>query len=257
MTQWQALPWPDWIQRPVRVFDSIDSTNSLAMRLAVRERVPEGTLVIAENQTAGRGRMQRKWYSLPGGSLYVSLVLRPDLPASCAHVPTLLAASSVAAAVAHLYRLPARVKWPNDVMVEGRKLGGILTESVLKNGRIDSLVVGLGVNCNLNLEALPEDLRVSAVSLSSLLGREIERGQLLLRVLDIFHRDYRLCLDGDVEKSIRGWRALNASIGSTMSVTTPEGVIEGIAERLLDDGTLVLREQSTQRLLEIRAGEIK
>lgn len=253
---WHQVAWPEWILRPPVVLETVDSTNNYALRLARQEHAPEGTLVIAEAQTAGRGRRDRRWFSPRGRSIYASVILRPRFGAPLAQLPTLLAAAAAAAAVQHLYGLPARVKWPNDIQINGRKLGGILTESALSGQRIDYLVVGLGLNCNLLAGEWPEELRRAGTSLALELGRPVARAELLAQVLRILGRDYQCCQQGEGEAAMRGWRNLNVTLGRRVQVTLPTGSLTGTAEDLLSDGSLQLREEGTGRSLRVRLGEI-
>ena len=253
---WLQAAWPQWVRQPPVVLDTIDSTNNYAIRLAREQQAPEGTLVIAEAQTAGRGRRDRRWHSPERRSIYASVVLRPTFLAPFAQLPTLLASAAAAAAVQHLYGLPARVKWPNDIQINERKLGGILTESALSGQRIDYLVIGLGLNCNLLAGDWPEGLRSTSTSLALELGRPVARAELLAQVLRILGRDYQCCQRGEREAAIRGWRNLNVTLGCRVNVTVPGGTLTGTAEELLSDGSLQLRDEQTGRCLRVRLGEI-
>ncbi len=253
---WQEAPWPAWVKCPPTVLDTVDSTNTYALRLAREHQAPEGTLVIAEEQTAGRGRRERRWHSPRGLSIYASVVLRPSFAAPFAQLPTLLASAATAASLQHLYQLPARVKWPNDVQLEGKKLGGILTESVLSGQRIEFLVVGMGVNCNVSAEDWPEELRGKATAVAQELGHFIDRTQLLAQILKILGRDYALCQKGEYEVAMRGWRSLNVSLGRQVNLELADGTLQGTADELLPDGTMQLRESETGRMVNVRIGEV-
>lgn len=254
--EWRQAPWPQWVRQPPIVLDTVNSTNRLALTLAVEQQAPEGTLVIAETQTAGRGRRDRRWHSPKGRAICASLILRPKFAAPLAQLPTLLASAAAAAAVQHLYRLPARVKWPNDIQLNGRKLGGILTESALRGPRIEHLVVGIGLNCNVLADDWPEQLRPKATSLALELGHPVERPQLLVQILSILGRDYARCQAGEYEAAMRGWQTLNETLGQRVTLELPTGTLQGRAEELLPDGSLRLRREETGGTLDIRIGEI-
>lgn len=173
-----------WLARIVHHFECLDSTNSRALDLA-RAGAPHGTLVIAEAQTAGRGRLGRSFFSPPHRSLYASVVLRPAL--SLAEAPTLVLASAVAVAEAVAAEagpgLPVRIKWPNDVLLAGRKTSGILMELGAEGARVDHVVMGIGVNLNLRRSELPEEFRDRATSLAAELGRPVDRVAFTRRLL--------------------------------------------------------------------------
>ena len=253
---WRQTNWPDWIQRPPLILESVDSTNTYVKHLASEQQAPEGTLVIAETQTAGRGRQGRSWFSPSGRSIYASWLLRPDFSPRYAQIPTLLASAAAAAAIQHLYSLPARVKWPNDVLIEDRKIGGILTESAVAGERIAFLLVGLGLNCNVESELWPAELRKTATSIQECLGRTVDRTELLSLILRIFGEDYHRLKQGRHEEALRGWRALNVTLGQQTCLRMPHREIRGFAEALLPDGGLRLREALTGASVDVRAGEI-
>src|SRR5207302_1007514 len=170
------------VGRYIRWHESVPSTNDIAARLA-EIPVPEGTVIGAEEQTAGRGRWGRSWAS-PRGGVWLSVILRPGLPPDRTPVVGLAAAVAAAEAIRETTRLPARVKWPNDVLVEGRKVVGILAEAI---PGAEWVVVGVGINANVPQEALPRTPGYPAASLQALLGRPVGRGALirvLLRRLD-------------------------------------------------------------------------
>ncbi len=255
-TDWSDIHWPEWIAGPVTWLNSVDSTNSCLANMARAKDLPEGALVIAETQTQGRGKRERTWFSPPGGSIYVSILLRPGFLPAYAHLPTLMMAAAAAGTIQHRFRIQARVKWPNDIQIEGRKIGGILTEAVLRGTRIDYLILGLGLNCDVPADAWPGDLRSKAASLADWVEGPVDRGELLAQILDIFGRDYRLALEGDYDSAVRGWKSLNDTLGRSVRIQTPSGTAEGIAEGLLTDGALVLRHPSTGVYREIRLGEV-
>ncbi len=255
-TDWSKTHWPEWIAGPVTWLNSVDSTNSYLANRVRSEDLPEGAMVIAETQTHGRGKRERPWFSPPGASIYVSILLRPGFPPAYAQLPTLIMAAAAAGAIQHRFRIQARVKWPNDIQVEGLKIGGILTEAVLRGTRIDHLILGFGLNCNVPADAWPGDLRSKAASLNDWIGGSVNREALLVQILDIFGRDYRLALEGDFDSAVRGWRSLNDTLGCPVRILTPSGPVEGVAEGLLTDGALVLRNPSTHEHREIRLGEV-
>ena len=164
-------------------FETLDSTNDLAKELAA-QGAPEGTVVVAETQTGGRGRLGREWNSPPGVGLYVSLVLRPMLPPMELPQITLTTAVAVVRAVRRVTGVAPGIKWPNDLLLNGKKLGGILTEMETESDRIRHVVVGLGLN--VNNPAFPPELAATATSLALATGRAFSRVQLLQAWLEEF-----------------------------------------------------------------------
>jgi BirA family biotin operon repressor/biotin-[acetyl-CoA-carboxylase] ligase len=219
--------------------DSVGSTNDVAKRLA-QEGAPEGTLVVAEEQTTGRGRHGRRWFAPRGSSLLLSLVFRP--PLTPVMLPQLLMASSVAVAEAieHSTALPVRLKWPNDILVRGKKAGGILIEAGFSGQSLDYAVVGIGLNVNLDPTGIPEIVN-SATSLSVELGRRVPRLELLRALLRSLEREYLVLKGG--ESPYARWAARVAHVGQEIKVNTPWGLERGRLDRIDEDGTLFLRRE--------------
>jgi BirA family biotin operon repressor/biotin-[acetyl-CoA-carboxylase] ligase len=232
--------------------DELDSTNALAAALA-REGAPEGTAVVAEMQTAGRGRLGRSWCSPPGRNLYLSLVLRPPLPPTAVPQITLMAAVSVVRAVEELSSEPPGIKWPNDVQLGGRKVSGILTELEAEAERVRFVVLGIGVNLNMTKEDLPRDLRETATSLRMASGRPVDRGRFTGRLLSHLARDYETFLRSgfgplrpEYERShVLAGRRVQVSGASSVS-----GTVRGVAA----DGALLV--DTGKRVERVVAGEV-
>jgi BirA family biotin operon repressor/biotin-[acetyl-CoA-carboxylase] ligase len=222
---------------------SVGSTNEVLKELAA-QGAPEGTLVIADEQTAGKGRLGRKWLAPPGTSLLLSLLFRPDLAPNQAPRLTMICSLAIADAIEGLTGLPVGLKWPNDIFIRGKKAGGILTEAGTTGGRLDYVVVGMGLNVNLAISALPE-LRGMATSLSQELGQEVSRLELLWRILEGIETRYKSLRRG--ESPHGEWAARLINLGRQVQVTTPHGVLAGWAEGVDADGALVLRTPDGQR----------
>jgi BirA family biotin operon repressor/biotin-[acetyl-CoA-carboxylase] ligase len=233
----------DLIGRSIAYYSSLGSTNDLLKELAA-QGAPEGTLVIADEQTAGKGRLGRKWLATPGTSLLMSLLFRPDLAPDQTPRLTMICSLAVADAIEGLTGLSVGLKWPNDILIRGRKAGGILTESGTTGGRLDYVVVGMGLNINLAVSALPE-LRGMATSLSEELGREVSRPELLWRILEGIETRYKSLKRG--ESPHKEWAARLINLGHPVQVTAPDGVLAGWAEGVDADGALLLRTPDGQR----------
>jgi BirA family biotin operon repressor/biotin-[acetyl-CoA-carboxylase] ligase len=226
------------IGRHIHLFPEVVSTNKLAMQMAA-EGAPEGTVVIAETQTGGKGRLGRKWIS-PKGNLYLSLVLRPDIPVQKAPLVTLMGAVAAATAIRTACAAPAAIKWPNDIMLSGRKVSGLLTEMSAEPDRVKHLVLGIGVDVNMPLEELPSDIRSQSTTLAAQAGRIIDRTALLRQILREIDRWYRQLLEND-RAVLEEWKSLNCTIGSRVGVSGMNETIKGLAEAIDMDGRLVVR----------------
>lgn len=179
--------------------EEVDSTNNYARKL-IENGEEEGALVLARKQTQGRGREGRNWIS-PEGGLYMSLVLKPPLPVKELSLMTLLTAVAVLEAIEDLTLLKCQVKWPNDLLLEGKKVCGILTESKVMGEAVEYVVVGIGINVNSSIEGLNADLPYPATSLKEILGFEIENSILLKEIMQNFNKYYKL-IPGE------GWSAI-------------------------------------------------
>jgi BirA family biotin operon repressor/biotin-[acetyl-CoA-carboxylase] ligase len=226
-----------FVGQHVVCLDSVTSTNDVAKRLAL-EGAPEGTLVLAEVQTAGRGRQARTWIAPAGSSLLMSLVFRPSFPP--AGLPHLLMASglAVAQAIEDSTGLPVHLKWPNDILLGGKKTGGILIEAGLTAEAIDYVVVGIGLNVNLDLAQVPE-IVAFATSISEELGRSVPRLRVLHSLLRSMEREYILLQGG--ESPHGRWVARLDQLDQQVEISTPWGKESGLLERVGEDGTLFLR----------------
>lgn len=225
------------IGRNLELHETIDSTNTRAVALA-RAGAPEGTLVLAEEQTAGRGRMGRRWQAPKGSSLLMSFILCPPLLSRQVQRVTMIISLATVQAIAQVSGLRARIKWPNDVVLDDKKVGGILTELGVHGERLDYVVVGLGLNVNLDVSSLP-DLMAPATSLSTEAGRPVSRLELLLALLEGTEARYeRLCQGWSPHEE---WRAHLVTLGQMVRVGTPEEIVEGLAEDVDADGALQVR----------------
>jgi len=183
----------DFIGQEIRYFTEVTSTNDVAKELAIKG-AKEGTIVIAETQSRGRGRQGRKWVS-PAGGIWFSLILRPKTYPEDALKLTLMTAAVVAKVVSDMFRLKAEVKWPNDIVINGKKVCGILTETRTKGDIVDFVVIGVGINANINLDSFPKHLRKSLTSLRKELKEDINRKRFLCALLEELEQCYeRPCM---------------------------------------------------------------
>lgn len=225
------------------LLDVTTSTQELGHRHA-SEGAPEGTLIIAEEQTNGRGRMGRNWFSPPGKGVWMSLILRPDQSLSSASQLTLLTAVAVCRALRAVCGVDVGIKWPNDLLVKGRKVSGILLESVAEDERIRYCIAGIGIDVNLDLEDYPEDLRDIVTSLKCESGQTIDRVKLIGAVMKEFEKLYHLYREQGFTPIAELWEALSISLNRPVSVQQGDRSIKGTAIGLAMSGALVIEDES-------------
>jgi len=233
--------------RNLVILPSTGSTNDVAKDLAARG-APEGTVVVADEQTAGRGRMGRRWLAPPGTCLLCSILFRPTLPPTRTNRLTMLCSLAAADAVEQVAGLRVALKWPNDLIVRTqspkskaqnwRKLAGVLTETGMVGERLEFVVVGIGVNVNVPPEALP-NLAPDATSILAEVGRPVDRVTLLAALLAKVEQQYEPLRAG--ESPHQEWAARLATLGRLVEATTSGGVLTGVAESVDEDGALLLR----------------
>lgn len=240
--------------RQLKVLEVTTSTQEEVRKLA-EEGSPEGTLVIAEEQTVGRGRLGRKWFSPPGKGIWMSLLLRPDLPLSCASQLTLLTAVAVCRAIRTVTGVEPGIKWPNDLLVQGRKICGILLESVAEDERIRYCIAGIGIDANMTAEDYPEELRDIVSSLRMESGKEVDREVLVSGVMAELEKLYSLYLDKGFDPIAHLWEALSVTINRNVTLHTPKGTVTGYATGIDTSGALVL-DQDGEKVL-IFSGDVQ
>lgn len=242
--------------KPLHFFPSIDSTNTYAARLA-REGAAEGCAVIADEQTGGKGRLGRSWVSPPGVNLYMSLILRPAVSTATVPQVGLLAAVAVADAIEDVCPLIPAIKWPNDILIDGKKVCGILAEMQTEAGLLKAVVLGIGVNVNAPLSAFPEELRDKASSLFLLGGRAIDRSAFTAAVLTHLEKLYILWLEEGFPALRPLWeRRATGLLGKVITVAAAEGTITGTVQGLDSDGALLLGDEGSETLRRVLAGDV-
>lgn len=245
------------IGREMRYAPSVGSTNEVAKEWA-REGAPDGGVFIAEEQGAGKGRLGRAWFSPAGKGLWFSVVMRPRInPADVPQI-TMVAAVAVARAVYKETGLTAGIKWPNDLLVGGgrrRKLCGILTEMNADMDRVNYAVLGVGLNVNVTREDVPRELRDIVASVAMETGKKINRVKLLQAVLRELDHWYQEWLARGFKPVLEQWKDWNVTLGRRVKVTTLKEVVEGRAEDVDENGSLVVRLDSGG-LKRFMAGEV-
>jgi len=237
--------------KKVYAFDSIDSTNTCARTMA-NAWAPEGTLVIAEFQTAGRGRLGRPWNANAEENLTFSLVLRPGKSSESLNLLPLLAGIAVARAIQEVTGQEPECKWPNDILIGGKKVCGILLEGALRDDGLDFVVAGIGIN--VNQTDFPPELSEGATSLRRLCGHEFNREELLRAVLQHFERLYRAEREENFSSIPRLWLAHTRMIGKPLEIHSNETTLAGTAVRIAADGGLVIATESGEQT--VYAGDV-
>ena len=222
--------------------ETVDSTNRVAMEFA-RCGAPEGTVVLADRQTAGRGRLQRSWQSPPGCNLYLSVILRPAIPPHDAAQITLLAGVAVAEAISTVCPGRVGIKWPNDLLIGGRKVCGILTETRMAAGGIDSVIVGVGLNVNMKRADFDPSHRETATSLREETGRDHSREDLLFLLCERFDQWYEIFLQDGFAPVREGWLARMEMAGKRLRVLFLDEVREGVFAGIDEDGALLIADE--------------
>jgi BirA family biotin operon repressor/biotin-[acetyl-CoA-carboxylase] ligase len=248
-SEFVSRPRTGVIGRRLLYYPSLSSTMDVAKKLA-REGATEGTVVLAGEQTGGRGRMGRKWMSPPESSISFSVILHPALPRL--EQLNMVISSAVCRGIEDVAGLKPRVKWPNDILIGGKKVSGILIENEFEGDRLIAAIAGIGINVNLDPNDFPE-IATIATSLSVEAGRQISYADTLTSVLDALEAIY-----GDLRANrdvYHKWLPLVETIGKTVQVKFGESIVEGIAESVDPEGRLVLRTSSGDHMKMI-AGEV-
>ncbi len=247
-----------WAGRNLHFFASTGSTNPDAKHFA-EEGEPHGTIVVADRQTAGRGRRGRSWVSPAGTSIYFTIVVRPKFTPDKASMITLVTALSVAQAIEEVTGLPAQIKWPNDIVVHKKKVCGILTEMSMtpEMDEIQFVVAGVGVNTNHDsLEDFPEEIRETATSLKIESGKVVDRVGLLERILARFEENYDTFVRIEDLSSLReAYQAHLINMDAQVLVLDPAGEYTGISRGISETGELIVERDNGERVL-VYAGEV-
>lgn len=248
------LDSPRIVAREVQVFHETASTNELVDRLA-RDGVGEGTVVFAESQTAGRGRLGRRWFSPPGRGLWFSVLLRPSLRPQSATQLTVLSAVAVARGIERETGLHPGIKWPNDIVFGTRKCGGILLELSAELDRIRHVVLGIGIDVNVASEEFPVELQDSATSLQQQSGRRWDRTALAVAILRELDAAYDRLRRGDFHEVSDEWVRRCTTLGRGVRIQMAGRIVAGTAEALDEEGALLVR-TTHGRLERIIGGDV-
>lgn len=226
--------------------ESLASTQKEAHHLA-EDGAEEGTLVVADEQVAGRGRLGRRWHSPKGTGIWMSLILRPELPLNQIPQLTLAAAVAIVKAIKKVTQVECQIKWPNDILHNGKKLVGILTELQAEENRAKAVIIGMGMNVNLASEDIPDELKSIATSIQLLTGKPCSRAELIQAIMKELEDLYDLYLSDGFSVIKAMWEAYAMNIGKTIFARKVSGeVIKGLAKGITDDGVLVIEDEQGQ-----------
>lgn len=244
-----------WLGTTIHYFHTLDSTNSRAYELANRG-AEEGEVVIAESQTKGKGRLGRNWYSPPNLNLYLSVILRPPIPPHQAPLITLMAAVATAEAIGNYPGLRPMIKWPNDLLLNGRKVAGLLNEIKSETDRIDFVILGIGVNLNIVGRMFPKEIRAIATSLKEETGQPVSRKIFLASLLQELEKWYAVFIKRGGAVILQSWREWAQIKGRHVKMTSFGETIEGIAIDVDSDGALMIETGRGERK-KVVAGDIE
>ncbi|NLM21766.1 MAG: biotin--[acetyl-CoA-carboxylase] ligase [Peptococcaceae bacterium] len=225
--------------RDVYIYREVSSTNSIAKSLAANG-APDGTIVLSRFQTAGKGRFQRQWVCPPGKGLLLSMILRPNIDRQSIPLLTLLGGVVVAESIQRICGLKAGIKWPNDILINGRKVCGILAQNSFSRGNSEFVVLGIGINVNLNREQLPADCRETTTSLLLEAGFKVSRFELLKLFSSIWDRHYRCFLQSSHSYLRSQWLANNITLGREVSIKKDTHTLRGKAVDISPRGGLIV-----------------
>lgn len=248
----ESLRTTQWAGCEIYYYESLDSTNTKAKELAEQGR-PQGTLVVAECQTAGRGRRGRGWESPVRDGIFMTMVLKPDINPNNAPMLTLVAALATARAITRVTGESAQIKWPNDIVMDGKKIVGILTEMSAQFDYINHIVVGVGIN--VHNESFPEELADTAGSLLLLCGRRFHRASLIEAFLEEFERVYGIYLETeDMTGLQKEYESMLANMGRQVRVLDAKEPFEGKAMGITKKGELIVDTWESRKL--VSSGEV-
>lgn len=228
----------NFIGHDIHYFNEVDSTNEVAKYLA-EEGAEDGTVVVAEIQNKGKGRRGKTWISPPGG-IWMSVILRPEIPPHRASQLTLVTGVVVAKTIKEELNIDVGIKWPNDILIGNKKVSGILTEVNATLDKVNYLVVGIGIDMNVDVPMLPSDLQKGATSLKNELDTEINGALLVQRFLLNFENLYNDFKDGKFPEILDEWRAMSSTIGTSVEVRTRGKRVQGYAVGINKEGILII-----------------
>ena len=227
------------IGKKILFYEKVGSTNTIALDLA--DRTQEGTVVIADCQEKGRGRLGRSWISPPGVNIYMSIILMPEIEPKYATLVTIMAAVACTTALRRATALDISIKWPNDLIVSDKKLGGILTELKTDRKRILFAIIGIGININIDITEFPDDIRDITTSVKNETGKPCSRENIVAEILNEMNKWYMILNTKEKEPLLAEWQHLTSTLGKKVMVIVGQETYTGFAESIDNEGMLMVR----------------
>ncbi|HYA11769.1 MAG TPA: biotin--[acetyl-CoA-carboxylase] ligase [Thermodesulfovibrionales bacterium] len=228
------------IGRKIFFCETVSSTNTIAAELAEKDEV-EGAVVIADRQERGRGRLGRCWVSPPGVNIYMSILLRPEIEPKHMTLITIMDAIACTLALRRVTGLNVTIKWPNDLMVSDKKLGGILTEMRIALNRTKYAVTGIGINVNMDSDALPDIIKDVATSVKMETGMLHSRPEIIIEILNEIDHWYRILKEKRKMELLSQWKELTSTLGRKVKIILGKETLTGVAESIDSEGMLVVK----------------
>ncbi len=241
--------------KTIHYFHTLESTNSQAYELAI-QGAEEGEVVIAESQSKGRGRLGRIWFSPPYLNLYLSVILRPEIPPHQASLITLMAAVAAVEAIEIYSGLRPLIKWPNDILMNGRKMAGLLNEIKSEADRIHFVILGIGINLNIDQKMFPKEIQTLATSLKEETGKVVSRKTFVAYLLQELEKWYNIFLEEGKTAILKSWRRWAQIKGKQVKITSFGETMRGTAINVDSDGALIIETEDGERK-RVVAGDIE
>ncbi len=252
----KLLPWEitkkiksEFVGRRVYYFDEIDSTQNYALQIS-NNKNENGTVIVAEKQTDGKGRLNRKWYS-PEGGIWLSVIIHPEFQISDATIIPLAASLALCESIKKVHKIKTDVKWPNDITINGKKVAGMLIDTSIQGNKVENLVLGIGINFAVNIQQIEKRLKNSPnfYGVTSLFPEKNKPSkiELLVQFLLELEKVINSLIKGKNAQIIKDWSKHTNMFGKTISVNTGNGKISGIAKKIDSDGALIIKTGTKNR----------
>lgn len=249
-----GLELKHWNPNNVYTYEQVDSTNTIAKKMASQGQ-EEGSFIIAEEQLKGKGRMGREWLSPQGKGIWISFILRPDILPMQASQITFVVVAGILQGIKKYTGAQVKIKWPNDLLLNRKKITGILTEISAEIERINYIIAGVGINVGQEPEDFPPEIRERASSLEAETGEEINHNKLVQTIISEMEKVYFLYKEEGFEEILKIWRENNITLGRRVRAITMDGQIKGLAENIDQEGFLIIKEDSGE-VHKIMAGDV-
>ncbi|WP_058307603.1 biotin--[acetyl-CoA-carboxylase] ligase [Gracilibacillus massiliensis] len=239
----------EWLGKSIIFKEKVDSTQDLAHSLA-RKGAEHGTIILADRQLAGRGRMERPWVSDDSGGIWMSIILRPAIPPHQASQMTLFVAVTLVEALEQATGQSIQIKWPNDLFINGKKITGILTEMQAELEAIQYLIIGFGINVNQGIDQFPKEIREKVTSLKIASGQEWSRTNLVQTILREFEKAYQLYIDSGFEAIKQKWMAHAYKLHEKIFIKTTQASFSATVQGISNEGALIVKdEENVEKLI--------